>query len=236
MGSIIEKPTRPLTIVMGGAKVSDKLPIIKNLLSLCDNMIITGGMAFTILNSIRGMKIGNSLYEKDLDDYIREVINIANQKKVNLYLPDDFVISPFSAFKSYLEGNKEELNLCPKEIVDLNSGIPEGWLGLDIGPQSIANFEQVIRESMSVALNGPSGLFEHQDFKNGTVSVMETISEMTKINNDFVSVIGGGDSVNSIKYCSNDATFSHVSTGGGASLELLEGKVLPGIAILSEKD
>jgi phosphoglycerate kinase len=199
-------------------------------------MIITGGMAFTILNSIRGMKIGNSLYEKELDDYIREVINIANQKNVNLHLPDDFMISPFSAFKNYIEGSKEELNSCPKEIVDLNSGIPEGWLGLDIGPQSIANFERVIRESNSVALNGPSGLFEHHDFQNGTVRIMETISDMTRENENFVSVIGGGDSVNSIKYCSDNATFSHVSTGGGASLELLEGKVLPGIAILNDKE
>ena len=218
---------------MGGAKVSDKLPIIRNLLSLADNIIITGGMAFTFLNHLHNMKIGSSLFESNNEKYIQEVIQEAQLKGVKLHFPTDFTISQFSNFSDYLKGGDLLSSVAPIHVT-AKEGIPDGYLGLDIGPNSIQRFNEIISNSKCVALNGPSGLMEHPLYQDGTVKIMENISRMTHNDNEFISVIGGGDSVNSIRFCKEDVQFSHVSTGGGASLEMLEGKVLPGISALSD--
>jgi phosphoglycerate kinase len=219
---------------MGGAKVSDKLPIIRNLLPLADNLIITGGMIFTFLKAIREIEIGHSLFESGQEKYILEVLQEAKDHNVNIYFPNDFKSTPFADFVSY---NKKEGNLDSEPLItSIEEGIPSDYIGLDIGPNSVKLFNEVVSKSSCITLNGPSGLFEHPLYRQGTVDVFNHIAEMTSTNESFVSVIGGGDSVNAIKFCNQGVRFSHVSTGGGASLELLEGKRLPGIYSLSDKE
>ena len=234
MGGILEEPRRPLTVVMGGAKVSDKLPIIQNLLPLADNLIITGGMIFTFLKAIREIKIGHSLFEHGQENYIRQVLEEAKLHNVNIYFPSDFKSTLFTDFNEYM-AKKGDMNSTPL-ITTIDQGILDDHIGLDIGPASVTAFNEVLSRSACVALNGPSGLTEHPHFREGTISMFNHLSDLTNQQEDFVSVIGGGDSVNAIRFCKEGARFSHVSTGGGASLELLEGKKLPGIDSLSEKN
>ena len=220
---------------MGGAKVSDKLPIIQNLLPLADNLIITGGMIFTFLQAIRDINIGHSLFESGQESYIQQVLEEAKTHKVNIYFPNDFKSTLFSDFQDYCSGNNT-LSDNPPIITTLEEGIHPDYIGLDIGPKSVEKFKYVLSKSSCVALNGPSGLTEHSFYREGTVDLFNHISDLTSEKEDFISIIGGGDSVNAIKYCKQGTRFSHVSTGGGASLELLEGKKLPGIYSLSEKN
>jgi phosphoglycerate kinase len=218
---------------MGGAKVSDKLPIIRNLLPLADNLIITGGMIFTFLKAIQDIEIGHSLFEGGQENYILQVLEEAKKNNVNIYFPTDFKSTPFEEFLAY---TKKEGTLDKEPLVtSIKEGIPSDYIGLDIGPESVNLFNQVVSQSSCIALNGPSGLFEHPLYRQGTVDVFNHISDITSQNPSFISVIGGGDSVNAIKFCKEGVNFSHVSTGGGASLELLEGKRLPGIYSLSDK-
>lgn len=221
---------------MGGAKVSDKLPIIQNLLPLANNVIITGGMIFTFLKAInKDLQIGHSLFESGKEEYIFNVLKEAEANNVNIYFPVDFKSAPFSDFQNYL---KKEGTLMENEAVisRIEEGVHPDYIGLDIGPETVSLFNNVLSESSCVALNGPSGLIEHPFYRQGTVDLFNHISDLTCSREDFVSVIGGGDSVNAIRFCKDDCQFSHVSTGGGASLELLEGKRLPGIYSLSDKD
>lgn len=219
---------------MGGAKVSDKLPIIRNLLPLADNLIITGGMIFTFLQAIREIQIGHSLFESGQEEYILQLLAEAETHNVKIHFPHDFKSTLFSDFQDYSQG-KGTLPL-PPVISSLEEGIKSDFIGLDIGPESVEKFKKVLSESSCVALNGPSGLTEHPFYRHGTVDLFNHISDLTSGRQDFVSVIGGGDSVNAIRFCKEGAQFSHVSTGGGASLELLEGKKLPGIDSLSDRN
>lgn len=234
LGGILENPRRPLTVVMGGAKVSDKLPIIRNLLPLADNLIITGGMIFTFLKAIREVEIGYSLFEKGQSDYIRQVLQEAKARNVNIFFPTDFKSTPFADFEAYVE--KRGAMDKPPLTTTVDQGIPSDHIGLDIGPESVAKFNEVLLQSECVALNGPSGLTEHPLYRQGTVDLFNQIADLTSQRESFISVIGGGDSVNAIRFCKEDAQFSHVSTGGGAFLELLEGKRLPGIHWLSDRN
>lgn len=229
----MESPQRPLTVVMGGAKVSDKLPIIRNLLPLADNLIITGGMIFTFLKAIRDIEIGHSLFESGQEDYIKQVLAEAEARGVNIFFPCDFKSTAFAEYEAYIE-KRSQMEDTPL-ISTVNEGIPVDHIGLDIGPESVRLFNEILSNSECVALNGPSGLTEHPLFRHGTVDVFNHLARLTDQRESFVSVIGGGDSVNAIRYCEAGARFSHVSTGGGASLELLEGKKLPGIDSLSER-
>lgn len=232
----MEDPQRPLTVVMGGAKVSDKLPIIQNLLPLANNLIITGGMIFTFLKALHPeLKIGHSLFEAGKEDYIHKVLQEAKQHNVNIYFPEDFKSAPIADFKNYL-ANSGNLTETAPTISTVHEGIHPDYIGLDIGPETVSQFKRVLSESSCVALNGPSGLIETEFYRQGTIELFNHISDLTSAKRDFISVIGGGDSVNAIRFCKGDARFSHVSTGGGASLEMLEGKKLPGIYSLSDKN
>ena len=220
---------------MGGAKVMDKLPIVQNLLPLADNMILSSGLGFTFLNELQGMPLGSSLFAPGQSKYIQQVNQEAKSLGVQLHLPEDIVITKFAYYEDYLKGG-DLLHKAIPRIVDIDQGVPDGYMGLDIGPKSIQKFKNVISESLGIAFNGPSGLFENENYRAGTIEILQHISKMTQRNNAFVSVIGGGDSLNAIKYCGQFNQFSHLSTGGGASLEMLEGKSMPGIQALSERD
>lgn len=210
-------PERPYAVVLGGSKVSDKLGVIKNLLSKADRLLIGGGMAYTFL-AAQGYSVGKSLLESDQIDTVKGYIEEAKANGVELVLPVDVVAATEFAADA------------DNKVVDVDA-IPSDWMGLDIGPKSQELFATKIREAKTVAWNGPMGVFEFEAFANGTKAVAKALSE-----GDCFSVVGGGDSAAAVRTLGFDeATFSHISTGGGASLELLEGKTLPGIAVLEEK-
>jgi len=218
MDKVLLESQGPFTAVMGGAKVSDKILIIENLLSKVDNLIIGGGMTYTFIKA-QGGDIGSSLCEEDSLDIALDLISKAEEKDVKLYLPLDNIAA--SAFD-----NEAETRLTPTDQV------PSGWMGLDIGPQTIDLFGRVISESKTILWNGPMGVFEMSNFQTGTKSVAESIALATK--QGAFSLVGGGDSVAAInKYHLRDSV-SYVSTGGGAMLEYIEGKELPGIAAIRE--
>ena len=180
--------------------MSDKLPIIRNLLPLADNLIITGGMIFTFLQAIREINIGHSLFESGQEEYIHQVLAEAETHNVKIYFPHDFKSTLFSNFLDYSQG-KGTLSELPPVITSLEQGISSDYIGLDIGPESVEKFKKVISESSCVALNGPSGLTEHPFYREGTVDLFNHISDLTCGKEGFISVIGGGDSVNAIRYC-----------------------------------
>ncbi|MFT7297724.1 MAG: phosphoglycerate kinase [Sphingobacteriales bacterium] len=213
---VMEATQRPITAVMGGAKVSDKIQIIKNLMDKVDNIIIGGGMAYTFAKA-QGGSIGNSLVENDKLELAKELISLAKIKGVNLALPVDSLVA--DAFSN--EANTAQAN---------NDSIQDGWMGLDIGPESIKSFKSIIAESKIILWNGPMGVFEMSKFEKGTKSVGEAIVEATK--NGAYSLIGGGDSAAAVAKFNMQNDVSYVSTGGGALLEYLEGKVLPGVAAI----
>lgn len=213
---VLEATQRPITAVMGGAKVSDKIQIIKNLMDKVDNIIIGGGMAYTFAKA-QGGRIGNSLVEDDKLDLAKELISLAKTKGVNLALPVDSLVA--DAFSN--DAQTSEAN---------NDSIQDGWMGLDIGPESIKAFSKIISESKIILWNGPMGVFEMAKFEKGTKSVGEAIVEATK--NGAYSLIGGGDSAAAVAKFGMQNDVSYVSTGGGALLEYLEGKVLPGVAAI----
>lgn len=213
---VLNNPDRPYVVVLGGSKVSDKLGVINNLISKVDKLLIGGGMAFTFLKA-QGFEVGDSLLEVDRIDEVKQLIKTAQEKNVEIVLPVDVVIS------------KELDGSAPISVVDAHE-IPVGQKGLDIGPKTSELFANKIREAKTVVWNGPMGVFEVNAFASGTKTVAQALA-----NSDAYSVVGGGDSAAAIRLLGLDESkFDHISTGGGASLELLEGKVLPGLAVLEE--
>ncbi|MEL1082511.1 phosphoglycerate kinase [Clostridioides difficile] len=217
LGEAVANPVRPFTAILGGAKVSDKLAVINELLEKVDNLIIGGGMAYTFLKA-QGYEVGTSLLEIDKVEYAKEMMEKAKNKGVNLLLPVDVVMADHFAPDA-------------TPIVTEDANVKEDYMGLDMGPKTIANFVKTIKESKTVVWNGPMGVFEFENFANGTLSVARAMAELT----DTTTVIGGGDSAAAVNQLGFGDKMTHVSTGGGASLEFLEGKELPGIAALDNK-
>lgn len=213
---VMQTGEKPITAILGGAKVSSKITIIANILDKIDHLIIGGGMTFTFIKA-QGGAIGDSLVEEDKMDMALDILKQAQTKNVKVHLPVDAVIA--DAFSN--EANTQE--------VVINS-IPNGWMGLDIGSKTIDLFSQVIMESKTILWNGPLGVFEMDNFSKGTIAVGNAIAEATK--NGSFSLVGGGDSVAAVKEFGFEDKVSYVSTGGGAMLESLEGKTLPGIAAI----
>lgn len=213
---VLETPNRPFTAIVGGAKISDKIMIIEKLLDKVDNLIIGGGMSYTFIKA-QGGSIGKSLCEDDRQVYTLELIEKAKIKNVNLCLPLDNVIA--DDFSNYAK----------RQIVK-SGEIPDDWEGLDIGPKSISTFQDIIKKSKTILWNGPLGVFEFQNFAIGTEAIAEAVVNATQ--NGSFSLIGGGDSAAAINNLNYGNKVSYVSTGGGALLEYMEGKTLPGVAIL----
>lgn len=212
---VTKNPDKPFTLMLGGAKVSDKIPVIENMLDKVDNVLIGGAMAYTFLKS-RLKGIGNSKVENDMLDTVDEEFKKASAKNVRIFLPKDHVVA------------KEVSEKAKRKTVDEH--IPDGWIGLDIGPKTVKSFETVLKESKTIVWNGPMGLFEMKPFAKGTNELAKFISKL-----DATTVIGGGDTAAAINQLKLGSKMSHMSTGGGASLEYLEGKELPGIAALNDK-
>jgi phosphoglycerate kinase len=213
---VLENAERPFTAIMGGAKISDKILIIERLLDRVDNLIIGGGMSYTFSKALGG-NIGNSLLEADKVDLARELINKAKTKGVNLILPPDSVAA--DGFKN--DANTQEVS---------NQSIPDGWMGLDIGPQARETFAHTIENSKTILWNGPMGVFEFPNFAKGTIRVAEAVVKATEKGG--FSLIGGGDSAAAVNNLGFGERVSYVSTGGGALLEYMEGKELPGVKAL----
>jgi len=217
---VLDSPARPLLAILGGAKVSDKIQLIKNLLDKVDIMIIGGGMAFTFIKVLHDVNIGSSLYDEEGAKIVPDIIQKAKDKGVEIVLPVDFVCS--SKF-----GEDGEIKTCTA-----SSGVPEGFMGLDCGPESIVKNNETIAKSKTLIWNGPMGVFEMKSFEAGTKAMMDKVVEVTK--GGCVTVIGGGDTATACKKYDTEEKVSHCSTGGGASLELLEGKLLPGVVALDD--
>jgi len=215
---VLDAPTKPVLAILGGAKVSDKIQLIKNMLDKVDKLIIGGGMAYTFLKVNDGMGIGTSLYDEEGAKIVPEIMEKAKAKGVEIILPVDFIIS--SKF-----GEDGEI-----KTADKSGGIPDGFMGLDCGPQSVALNKAAVEASKTILWNGPMGVFELGKFEGGTKSLMDDVVGVT--GKGAVTVIGGGDTATACKKYGTEDKVSHCSTGGGASLELLEGKVLPGVAAL----
>ena len=215
LGEAVENPVRPFVAILGGAKVSDKINVINNLLDKVDTLIIGGGMAYTFLKA-QGQEVGNSLLEADKMDYALDMIKKAKEKGVNLLLPVDHVVG------------KSFSNDTEKATVDT---IEAGWSGFDIGPKTIANYKKALEGAKTVVWNGPMGVFEFENFAEGTLEICRAVADLK----DATTGIGGGDSVNAVKRLGFADKMTHISTGGGASLEFLEGKELPGVAAADNK-
>ena len=218
LGSAVENPVRPFVAILGGAKVSDKLAVVRNLLTKVDTLIIGGGMAYTFLKA-QGHEVGKSLCETDQLDYAREMIAQAKERGVKFLLPADSV-----AADAFAADARTQI---------AGADVPEGWMGLDIGPETIKMYADAVKSARTVVWNGPMGCFEMPAFAKGTFGVCEAVAAVKA--NGGVSIIGGGDSVSAVKKSGLADKMSHISTGGGASLEYLEGKELPGVAALSDK-
>ncbi|TDP04233.1 phosphoglycerate kinase [Flavobacterium sp. 245] len=216
LNKVLKNSEKPVTAVLGGSKVSSKITVIENILDKVDHMIIGGGMTFTFVKA-QGGKIGDSICEDDKQDLALEILRLAKEKGVQIHIPVDVVAADdFS-------------NTANTQIVDVTA-IPDGWQGLDAGPKSLENFKKVILESKTILWNGPLGVFEMETFSKGTIALGDYIAEATE--NGAFSLVGGGDSVAAVKQFGFEDKMSYVSTGGGAMLEMLEGKVLPGIAAI----
>ncbi len=215
---VLHESEKPFTAIIGGAKVSDKILIIENLLERATDIIIGGGMAYTFIKA-RGGNIGNSLCEKDRLETALNILEKAKQKNVSIHLPETSVI----ADKFAADANTKD---CPSDQ------IPDGWMGLDIGPKAVGIFSEVIRNSKTILWNGPMGVFEMEKFQNGTKSIALAVADATS--KGAFSLVGGGDSVAAVNQFHLADKVSYVSTGGGAMLEYFEGKVLPGIAAIKD--
>ena len=216
LGNAVENPKRPFLAILGGAKVKDKLGVIGNLLEKVDTLIIGGGMAYTFMKA-QGGKIGDSLVDDERLDQVLGFMQKAKEKGVKLLLPVDTVIA--DAFEGYTE------------IKNCKAGeVPDGWQGLDIGPETIKLFSDAVKEARTIVWNGPMGVFENPDFAKGTLAIATAMAE-----SDAITIIGGGDSAAAVNQMGLGDKMSHISTGGGASLEFLEGKVLPGVACLEDR-
>jgi len=218
LNRVLKNSVKPVTAVLGGSKVSSKITVIENILDKVDHMIIGGGMTFTFIKALGG-KIGNSICEDDKQELALQILHLAKQKNVHIHIPVDVVAA--NAFSNDAE----------TQIVDVRE-IPDGWQGLDAGPKSLENFKDVIMNSKTILWNGPLGVFEMESFAKGTIALGNFIAESTA--NGAFSLVGGGDSVAAVKQFNLEDKMSYVSTGGGAMLEMLEGKVLPGIAAILE--
>lgn len=218
---VIDNPQRPLLAILGGAKVADKIPLIRNLLDKADEIIVGGGMAYTFLKVLDNMPIGDSLFDPEGAKIVPELMEKAKAKGVKIHLPVDFVCA---------DKFDPEANTQP---ADASTGIPDGWQGLDCGPKSAALFAEVIARAKTIVWNGPSGVFEFDKFATGTKAVADAVAAATAAG--AISVVGGGDTATAAKKFKVVDKVTHASTGGGASLELLEGKTLPGVANLSDK-
>jgi phosphoglycerate kinase len=219
--AVIDNPQRPLLAILGGAKVADKIPLIRNLLDKADEIIVGGGMAYTFLKVLNDMPIGDSLFDPEGAKIVAELMAKAKEKGVKIHLPVDFICA---------DKFDPEAAIQP---ADASTGIPDGWMGLDCGPKSSAIFAEAIARAKTIVWNGPSGVFEFEKFATGTKAVAEAVAAATAAG--AVSVVGGGDTATAAKKFKVVDKVTHASTGGGASLELLEGKTLPGVANLSEK-
>lgn len=216
LNKVLKNSEKPVTAVLGGSKVSSKITVIENILDKVDHMIIGGGMTFTFVKA-QGGKVGNSICEDDKLDLALEILRLAKEKGVQIHIPVDVVAADdFS-------------NTANTQVVDVTA-IPDGWEGLDAGPKSLENFKKVILDSKTILWNGPLGVFEMENFAKGTIALGDFIAESTA--NGAFSLVGGGDSVAAVKQFGFENKVSYVSTGGGAMLEMLEGKVLPGIAAI----
>ncbi|EDO19160.1 hypothetical protein Kpol_1050p17 [Vanderwaltozyma polyspora DSM 70294] len=220
-GKALENPTRPFLAILGGAKVADKIQLIDNLLDKVDSIIIGGGMAFTFKKVLENAEIGDSIYDKAGAEIVPKLMEKAKAKNVEVVLPVDFVIG--DAFSP--DANTK--------IVSDKEGIPAGWQGLDNGPESRKLFAATIAKAKTIVWNGPPGVFEFEKFANGTKAMLDEVVKSSESGNTVI--IGGGDTATVAKKYGVTEKISHVSTGGGASLELLEGKTLPGVAFLSDK-
>ena len=216
LNKVLKNSEKPVTAVLGGSKVSSKITVIENILDKVDHMIIGGGMTFTFVKALGG-KIGDSICEDDKQELALEILRLAKEKGVQIHIPVDVVAA--NAFS----------NDAQTQIVDVNA-IPDGWQGLDAGPKSLENFKKVILASKTILWNGPLGVFEMPNFANGTIELGNYIAEATA--HGAFSLVGGGDSVSAVKQFGLEPKMSYVSTGGGAMLEMLEGRTLPGIAAI----
>ena len=208
----------PVLAILGGAKVSSKITVIENVLDKVDDLILGGGMAYTFIKA-QGGQIGSSICEDDKQELALDILKKAKEKNVNVHLPVDVLAA--DSFSEFANTKVEPIN-----------EIPDGWQGLDAGPKSLENFAQVVKNSKTILWNGPLGVFEMEPFAKGTIALGDAIAEAT--NNGTFSLVGGGDSVAAVKQFGFENKVSYVSTGGGAMLEMLEGKELPGIAAISE--
>ena len=216
LGNAVNDPVRPLVAILGGSKVSSKISVINNLLEKVDTLIIGGGMAYTFM-AAKGMGVGDSLLESDYIDYAKEMMEKAEAKGVKLLIPVDTVVA--KAFDNNAESK-----------VVTEGGIEDGWQGLDIGPATIELFSNAVKDAKTVVWNGPMGVFEMPNFAKGTNAIAAVLAEI-----DATTIIGGGDSVAAVNQAGLGDKMSHISTGGGASMEFLEGKELPGIVAISDK-
>lgn len=217
LGKALSDPVRPFTAIIGGAKVKDKIGVIENLLEKVDNLIIGGGLAYTFLKA-EGYEIGKSLLEEDKLELAKSFIEKAKEKQIRFLMPIDVVVAD------------EFSEAANKKVVDI-SEMPTDWQSLDIGPKTVELYKQVIKESKLVIWNGPMGVFEMEPFAHGTNGVAEAMAET-----DAITIIGGGDSAAAIEKAGLANQMTHISTGGGASLEFMEGKELPGIIVLNDKE
>jgi phosphoglycerate kinase len=216
LNRVLNNSVAPVTAILGGSKVSSKITVIENILDKVDHMIIGGGMTFTFVKALGG-EIGDSICEDDKQALALKILELAKEKNVQIHIPVDVVAA--DSFS----------NTAKTKVLDVNH-IPNGWQGLDAGPKSLENFREVIRNSKTILWNGPLGVFEMEQFAKGTIALGNYIAESTE--NGAFSLVGGGDSVAAVKQFGLEEKMSYVSTGGGAMLEMLEGKVLPGIAAI----
>ncbi len=215
IGGALSKPQRPFTAILGGAKVSDKIGVIENLIKVADNILIGGGMAFTFIKAL-GYPVGKSLLEEDKIDLAMELLKKAEDKGVNIFLPQDFKVT------------QEFKDTSDFQVVSFKE-IPESYMGLDIGEKTIKLFESVLEGSQTVIWNGPMGVFEFDNFSQGTNEIAKQLADL-----DIITIIGGGDSAAAVEKAGLADKMTHISTGGGATLEYMEGKVLPGIDAIED--
>ncbi len=214
---VVKNPARPFTAIIGGAKVSSKISVLESLLSKVDKLIVGGGMAYTFLKA-KGLSIGTSLVEDDMIEKARNILQKAYETHIYIYLPIDHIVT-------------KEFSQDAESKHVARGNIDDGWMGMDIGPLTIEKFQGALKGSKTVFWNGPLGVFEFPKFASGTMAIAETLATLP----DCITVIGGGDSVSAVNKAGVAGKMSHISTGGGASLELVEGKILPGVAALMDK-
>ena len=219
--AVLENPQRPLLAILGGAKIADKIPLIRNLVEKADDIIIGGGMAYTFHKVLNGMQIGNSLYDPSGAEIVPELVAKAKEKGVRIHLPVDFITG--DAFSPTANTGS----------ATVESGIPDGWDGFDCGPKTRELFAKVIASAKTIVWNGPCGVFEFDIFAEGTKAMANAVAAATATG--AITIVGGGDTATAAKKFGVIDKVTHASTGGGASLELLEGKILPGVAALNDK-